>query len=132
VNKAMISNVLNYPNPFSTSTKFVFTITGSEVPDYMKIQIMTITGKVVKEITKEELGPMYVGTNITQYTWNGRDEYGDLLANGVYFYRVITNLNNKEMEKLQSQTKYLQNSNFDKYFKKGFGKLVILLEKRLD
>jgi hypothetical protein len=126
VNKAMISNVLNYPNPFSTSTKFVFTITGSEVPDYMKIQIMTITGKVVKEITKEELGPMYVGTNITQYTWNGRDEYGDLLANGVYFYRVITNLNNKEMEKLQSSTKYLQNSNFDKYFKKGFGKLVIL------
>ncbi len=126
VTKPMISNVLNYPNPFTTSTQFIFTITGSEVPSYMKIQIMTITGKVVKEITKEELGPMFVGINRTQYTWNGRDEFGDLLANGVYFYRVVSNLNGKEMERLQSGTRYLQNSNFDKYFKQGFGKMVIL------
>ncbi len=126
VNKPMISNVLNYPNPFSTATKFVFTVTGTEIPSYMKIQIMTITGKVVKEITKEELGTIYVGTNITQYTWDGRDEFGDLLANGVYFYRVISNLNGKQMDRLQSNSRYLQNSNFDKYFKQGFGKLVIL------
>jgi hypothetical protein len=126
VNKPMISNVLNYPNPFSTATKFVFTITGSEVPNYMKIQIMTITGKVVKEITKDELGPIYVGTNISQYTWNGRDEFGDILANGVYFYRVVSNLNGKQMDRLESGSRYLQNSNFDKYFKQGFGKLVIL------
>jgi hypothetical protein len=126
VTKPMISNVLNYPNPFTTSTQFIFTITGSEVPSYMKIQIMTITGKVVKEITKEELGPLFVGTNRTQYTWNGRDEFGDLLANGVYFYRVVSNLNGKEMERLQSGSRYLQNSNFDKYFKQGFGKMVIL------
>jgi hypothetical protein len=126
VNKPMISNVLNYPNPFSTATKFVFTITGSEVPSYMKIQIMTITGKVVKEITKDELGQIYVGTNISQYTWDGRDEFGDLLANGVYFYRVISNLNGKQMDRLESNSRYMQNSNFDKYFKQGFGKLVIL------
>ena len=43
----------NYPNPFSTSTKFVFTLTGSEIPDVFTIQIMTISGKVVREITKE-------------------------------------------------------------------------------
>jgi hypothetical protein len=126
VNKPMISNVLNYPNPFTTSTQFIFTITGSELPSYMKIQIMTLTGRVVKEIMKEELGPLHIGTNRTQYTWDGRDEFGDLLANGVYFYRVVTNLNGNDMEHLQSGSKYLQNSNFDKYFKKGFGKMVIL------
>ena len=48
----MISNLLNYPNPFTTSTAFVFTITGSEVPQNMRIQILTITGKVVREIPK--------------------------------------------------------------------------------
>jgi hypothetical protein len=126
VNKPMISNVLNYPNPFTTSTQFIFTITGSELPSYMKIQIMTLTGRVVKEIMKEELGPLHIGTNRTQYTWDGRDEFGDLLANGVYFYRVVTNLYGNDMEHLQSGSKYLQNSNFDKYFKKGFGKMVIL------
>ena len=31
-NKPMISNMFNYPNPFTTSTAFVFTVTGSEVP----------------------------------------------------------------------------------------------------
>lgn len=118
INKAMVTNVLNYPNPFTTATKFVFTITGNEVPDYMKIQIMTIKGTIVKEITKDELGPMHIGRNITEYTWNGRDEFGDLLANGVYFYRVVTKLDNKQMDHM--------GTGYDKYFKKGFGKLVIV------
>ena len=55
INKPMISNLFNYPNPFTTSTAFVFTLTGSEIPQNMKIQILTVTGKVVREITKEEL-----------------------------------------------------------------------------
>lgn len=118
INKPMVTNVLNYPNPFTTSTRFVFTITGSQVPDYMKIQIMTIKGTVVKEITKEELGEIHMGRNITQYAWDGRDQYGDLLANGVYFYRVITRLDDKQMDHLSQ--------GYDKYFKKGFGKLVIV------
>ena len=32
ISKPMISNMLNYPNPFTTSTAFVFTVTGSVVP----------------------------------------------------------------------------------------------------
>ena len=71
----MISNMLNYPNPFTTSTAFVFTITGSEVPQNIKIQILTITGKVVREITKDELGPLHVGRNITEFKWDGTDMY---------------------------------------------------------
>ncbi|MES2620588.1 MAG: hypothetical protein V4615_07040, partial [Bacteroidota bacterium] len=118
INKPMITNVLNYPNPFTTATKFVFTVTGSEVPDFLKIQIMTIKGTVVKEITKAELGDVHVGLNITEYTWDGRDQYGDLLANGVYFYNVSARLDDKRMDH-KSQT-------YDKYFKKGFGKMVII------
>ena len=48
INRSTITEVLNYPNPFSTSTRFVFTLTGNEIPTGMKIQIMTITGKVVR------------------------------------------------------------------------------------
>ncbi len=118
INKAMITNVLNYPNPFTTSTKFVFTITGTELPDILKIQIMTVKGTVVKEISKDELGALRIGRNITEYTWDGRDSYGDLLANGVYFYRVVTRMDNKDMEHLSQS--------YDKYFKKGFGKMVII------
>ena len=118
INKPSITNVLNYPNPFTTSTKFVFTLTGSEIPQYMKIQIMNVKGIIVKEITEQELGPLHIGTNISEYAWDGRDTYGSQLANGVYFYRVVTKLDNKNMDGM--------GMSYDKYFKKGFGKLVIL------
>jgi hypothetical protein len=129
VNKPMISNLLNYPNPFTTSTAFVFTITGNEVPQNLRIQIMTITGKIVKEITKEELGNIRIGRNITEYKWDGTDQYGQKLANGVYLYRVITNLNGKSMDKLRLDEpgagKY-NDSSTDKYFKAGYGKMYLM------
>ncbi len=121
INKAMISNMLNYPNPFTTSTAFVFTITGAEVPQNIKIQILTVTGKIVREITKDELGPLHVGRNITEFKWNGTDQYGQKLANGIYLYRVVTNLNGKSLDKYKSE-----NDDTDKYFNKGYGKMYLM------
>lgn len=121
INKPMISNILNYPNPFTTSTAFVFTITGSEVPQNIRIQILTITGKIVREITKDELGPLHIGRNITEYKWDGTDQYGQKLGNGVYLYRVITNLNGKSLDKYKAQ-----GDNTDQYFNKGYGKMYLM------
>lgn len=117
-NTPSITNVLNYPNPFSTATAFVFTVTGSQLPSQFKIQILTVTGKVVREITKGELGPLHIGRNITDYKWDGRDQYGQLLGNGVYLYRVVTTLNGADMDHW--------NTGADKYFKHGYGKMYIM------
>ena len=121
INKPMISNMLNYPNPFTTSTAFVFTVTGSEVPQNIKIEVMTITGKIVREITKDELGPLHIGRNITEFKWDGTDQYGQKLANGVYLYRVVTNLNGKSLDKYKGP-----DDNTDKYFNKGYGKMYLM------
>ena len=121
INKPMISNMLNYPNPFTTSTAFVFTITGSEVPQNIKIEIMTVTGKIVREITKDELGPLNIGRNITEFKWDGTDQFGQKLANGVYLYRVVTNLNGKSLDKYKAE-----GDNTDKYFNKGYGKMYLM------
>jgi len=121
INKPMISNMLNYPNPFTTSTAFVFTLTGSEVPQNIRIQVLTITGKVVREITKDELGPLHVGRNITEFKWDGTDQYGQKLANGVYLYRVITNLDGKSLEKYKPK-----DDPTDAYFNKGYGKMYLM------
>jgi len=137
ISKSMISNLLNYPNPFTTSTAFVFTITGSEVPQNIRIQVLTITGKVVREITKDELGPIHIGNNITEFKWDGTDMYGAKLANGVYLYRVLTNLNGKSLESYNGRSSRLDSngqattvtegvSGTDKFFNKGYGKMVIL------
>lgn len=131
INKPMISNLLNYPNPFSTSTAFVFTVTGSEVPQNLRIQILTITGKVVREISAAELGPIRIGDNITEFKWDGTDMYGQKLANGVYLYRVLTNLRGRKMDKysgLNNNGDVITEglSETDKYFNKGYGKMYLM------
>ncbi|MBT0811496.1 transporter [Litoribacter ruber] len=118
VNEAQITNFYPYPNPFSTNVRFVFTVTGTQVPDQIKIQIMTVTGKVVREIFQDELGPLRIGNNITEYAWNGKDEFGDQLANGVYIYRVLVLQNGQFMEHRATAG--------DKAFKKGYGKMYLL------
>ena len=119
--KSMISNLMNYPNPFTTSTAFVFTVTGSVIPQNIRIQILTITGKVIREITKDELGPLHIGRNITEFKWDGADMFGQKVANGVYLYRVLTNLNGKSMDKFTDAS-----DNTDKYFTKGYGKMYFM------
>lgn len=118
INESQITNFYPYPNPFSSSVRFVFTVTGAEVPDQIKIQVMTITGKVVREIFQDELGPVRIGNNISEYAWDGKDEYGDQLANGVYIYRVLIRKNGQFMEHRPTAG--------DKAFKKGYGKMYLL------
>lgn len=121
INKPMISNLLNYPNPFTSSTAFVFTLTGSDIPQNIRIQILTVTGKIVREITKAELGPLRIGRNITEFKWDGTDQYGQKLGNGVYLYRVLTNLNGRSLDKYSTK-----DNNTDQYFNKGYGKMVLI------
>lgn len=118
ITRPTITEVLNYPNPFSTRTHFVFTLTGTDTPDEMKIQIMTIGGNIVREITQAELGPLHIGRNMTEFTWDGRDEYGDQLANGVYLYRVVARLNGQALE--------VRDSGASRYITKGFGKMYLM------
>ena len=118
VNKSSITNFYPYPNPFSTSMRFVFTLTGSDIPDQIKIQIMTITGRVVREILHDELGPIRIGNNVSTFAWDGTDEYGDRLANGVYLYRVQLRMNGRKVEQRSTAA--------DHTFKNGFGKIYLL------
>jgi len=118
INESQITNFFPYPNPFSSRTQFVFTLTGSELPDDIIIQIMTVNGTVVREITMDEIGPIRIGHNKTDYAWDGRDEFGDQLANGVYLYQVKIFTNGKEMKH--------RSTSADRAFKNGFGKLYLL------
>ncbi len=79
---------------------------------------MTISGRIVREISADEIGPIRIGNNITQYAWDGRDEFGDQLANGVYLYKV-------KFDTKQDTPEHRSTSG-DRAFKKGFGKLYLL------
>ncbi len=83
--KAALDHVLNYPNPFTTNTAFQFEHNlAGQVMD-VQITIFSVSGKLVKTIQHNTTPDSY---RVTDITWDGRDEYGDQLAKGVYVYRV--------------------------------------------
>ncbi|GIV26573.1 MAG: peptidase C25 [Bacteroidia bacterium] len=94
-----LDHVLNYPNPFTTKTKFMFEYNTSCEQIKVKVEIFTISGKLVKTIHKD----IYVtGYREDSIEWDGRDDYGDKLARGVYIYKVtISDTNNKKAEKIE-------------------------------
>ncbi|HET54562.1 MAG TPA: T9SS type A sorting domain-containing protein, partial [Ignavibacteria bacterium] len=75
----------NYPNPFINETYFTFKLT--KVPNELKIKIFTVAGRLIKEIEvkREELN-----FDFNRIYWDGRDADGDLIANGVYLYKIIS------------------------------------------
>jgi hypothetical protein len=82
---AALAHVLNYPNPFTTNTYFQFEHNlAGQVLD-VQVSIFTVAGKLVKTILHNAASD---GFRVTDVQWDGRDEYGDPLARGVYVYRV--------------------------------------------
>jgi hypothetical protein len=57
---------------------------------------------------------------------DGTDQYGQKLANGVYLYRVLTNLNGNALSKFPTYDASGNEVNTDKYFNKGYGKMYLM------
>ena len=94
-----LSHILNYPNPFTSKTKFFIEHNQCCVSLKVQIQIYTITGKIVKSINQTINNQ---GFRFDGIEWDGRDEFGDKLARGVYIYRVsVTDGANKKADKIE-------------------------------
>jgi len=119
--RPMISDLFNYPNPFTTSTAFVFTVTGSEPPRDLRIQVLTVTGRVVREITAAEIGPVRIGRNHTAFRWDGTDAFGQPLANGVYLYRFVTGADAGRYGRWEPR-----DADTGQYFRNGYGRMQLL------
>jgi len=64
----------------------------------VKVQIFTLTGRVVKTI-KQTIND--AGNRSSEVEWDGRDEFGDRLGRGVYLYRLTVVSDGKKKEKLE-------------------------------
>ncbi len=89
INDAAISYIYNFPNPFSSNTRFIYTLTGPGAPADYSIEIYSVTGIKVRDITKEELGPLAPGHHMTSYAWDGSNQTGAQLSSGLYLYRLV-------------------------------------------
>ncbi|MDC0917630.1 PKD domain-containing protein [Candidatus Marinimicrobia bacterium] len=82
----------NYPNPFSSQTTFQYDVAEATS---VKIYIYNTLGQLVKTIDRGDNG---VGTHTVE--WDGKNDDGDTLSSGVYFYQLRTKDFNKTMKML--------------------------------
>jgi hypothetical protein len=75
-------NIINYPNPFNPSTKISFTL---ETAKNIKIIIYDNLGRKVRKLSDS-----YFPSGSNTVTWDGRDEAGNNLPSGVYYYSLLT------------------------------------------
>lgn len=80
-----LKHVLNYPNPFTTSTEFFFEHNQVCSSLETQIEIYTVSGILVKTINKEVHTE---GFRTEGIHWDGLDEFGDQLAKGLYIYKI--------------------------------------------
>lgn len=88
---AKILYAYNYPDPFNKDTYFTFKLT--QMPDELKINIYTVAGRLIRQITKTSSD---LNFDFNRIYWDGKDQDGDTPANGVYFYKIIISKDGKK------------------------------------
>ena len=78
-----VTNLYNYPNPFSSNTAFTFQH-NYPADINVKIKVYTVAGRMIKEIEKPNISDKFVVID-----WDGKDQDGETLGNGVYIYRIV-------------------------------------------
>lgn len=72
----------NYPNPFNPATTISYSLPEN---DYVEIKVYNIKGEMITALLNQ---PQKAGNH--QVIWNGCDEFGNRVSNGVYYYQIKT------------------------------------------
>lgn len=81
-----LGHVLNYPNPFTTNTKFYIEHNLNGRPLSVQVKIFTVAGRLVKTLDDSFFAD---GNIYCDLDWDGLDEYGDAIGRGAYVYQVL-------------------------------------------
>jgi hypothetical protein len=87
-NTPELKNIYNFPNPFKNDTYFTFELS-SVLPEEIYIKVYTVAGRLIKDflIPLSDLKPGF-----NRIYWDGKDQDGDEIANGLYFYRIVAKI----------------------------------------
>ncbi|MDF1547471.1 MAG: type IX secretion system sortase PorU [Bacteroidales bacterium] len=97
--KLKISHVLNYPNPFSTNTDFFFEHNRPNEMLEVMIHVFTVSGKIVKTIQTDLVTNGFRSQGIN---WDGRDDFGNKIGRGVYFYKLsVRTIEGEKADKIE-------------------------------
>lgn len=96
----VLDKVLNYPNPFVDYTEFWFQHNRPNETLQAQVQILTVSGKIVKTINQTIVSDGILSRDIK---WDGRDDFGVRIGKGVYIYRlkVKSTVSGQQAEKIE-------------------------------
>lgn len=84
--KLELHRVLNYPNPFSTSTAFVFDHNKPQTTFEFEITVYALDGRPIV-ILSGKTGT--VGNRSEPILWDGKNASGQMIPAGTYVYRIL-------------------------------------------
>jgi hypothetical protein len=73
----------NHPNPFNPNTRIRFVVCSGQSPLHVCLKIYNIRGQLVRILIEEEKPP-----GDYQAIWDGRNDEGQQVASGIYFYQL--------------------------------------------
>jgi hypothetical protein len=71
----------SFPNPFRDGTRIAFALPEAAPVD---LRVYNVGGQLVRTLVS---GPVAAGRHVV--AWDGRDEGGERVSSGVYFYRIV-------------------------------------------
>jgi hypothetical protein len=95
----------NYPNPFGEEfdeTYISFEVGAIRPLDKLELRIYTVSGRLVRKIKAAEIGQpdqKLLEPGYHEILWNGHDDDGDPVANGIYFAVLNAELAGQSKEK---------------------------------
>ena len=75
----------NYPNPFNPETWIPYHLAKSSD---VRITIYDVRGSVVRRLELGHLPPGYYTSRSRAAYWDGRNDFGERVATGIYFYQL--------------------------------------------
>ncbi|MCK5824530.1 MAG: type IX secretion system sortase PorU [Ichthyobacteriaceae bacterium] len=85
-NKLIVSEIVNFPNPFKDYTTFSFTHNKTDDILSISIEIYSTSAQLVKTIMHNKIYDGFVAQDIK---WDGISDTGSKLNPGIYYYRII-------------------------------------------
>jgi immune inhibitor A len=73
----------NQPNPFNPITSIQYSVYGRQAPTRATLKVYNIAGRLVRTLVDKEVPP-----GDYSVTWDGKDEGGNQVSSGVYFYQL--------------------------------------------
>jgi flagellar hook assembly protein FlgD len=82
----------NVPNPFNPTTTISYYLPAES---HITLDIFDVNGTLVRNLAKAKRG-----RGLHQVVWDGKNDRGEFLSTGIYFYRLAVNGNTIDTKKM--------------------------------